>query len=45
LAWHAFIGLADQGKDNVFRFIIEYSSSYGVGLFLKDVDMTTIGYG
>jgi hypothetical protein len=45
LAWHAFIGLADQGKDIVFRFIIEYSSSYAVGLFLKDVDMTTIGYG
>jgi hypothetical protein len=36
-----FVGLAYQGKDIVFRFIIEYSSSmdfgpYGIGLFLYD---------
>jgi hypothetical protein len=34
LAWHAVIGLADQGKDIVFGFIIEYGSFYVVGLFL-----------
>jgi hypothetical protein len=36
-----FVGLAYQGKDIVFRFIIEYSSlrdfgPYGICLFLKD---------
>jgi hypothetical protein len=29
-----FVGLAYQGKDIVFRFIIEYSSLTGFGLYL-----------
>jgi hypothetical protein len=37
----AFIGIAYQGKDIVFRFIIEYSSlrdfgPYKIGLFLYE---------
>jgi hypothetical protein len=39
--WESFVGIAYQGKDIVFRFIIEYSSfrdfgTYVVGLFLYE---------
>jgi hypothetical protein len=38
---HSFVGLAYQGKDIVFRFIIEYSSlrnfgPYVISLFLYE---------
>ncbi len=41
LTWTMFVGLAYQGKDIVFRFIIEYSSlrdfgTWIIGLFLDE---------